>query len=226
MSNNGEFIPRRKSDATRYGALVQGVISAPDYDPATVGLTDADVAELGDALSANQAVLAEMNVLKAATQAKTKELSGPKGTHRRMLAILRKIGNQARVSSASGGQLALIGIKRKKTKPSRRGITPDAPSFSVGEMFPNVMRVAFRVAGSNSPRARAENAIGVQVAVVDGANPPADGEADHAPIKTISRSPAQLDTSGWPARVRLYARWINRRVETSGWSLPQAVTRL
>ena len=87
-----------RATPTRYGALVQGVISAPDYDPATVGLTDADVAELGDALSANQAVLAEMNVLKAATQAKTKELSGPKGTHRRMLAILRKIGNQARVS--------------------------------------------------------------------------------------------------------------------------------
>ncbi len=225
MSNNGEFIPRRKRDATSYGALVQRVVSAPDYDPATVGLTDADVAELGDALSANQAALAEMDMLNEATKAKTKELSGPKGTHRRMLAILRKVGNKARVSSASSEQLALIGIKRKKTKPSRRGITPDAPSFSVGEMLPNVMRVSFRVNGSNSPRARAENAIGVQVAVADAANPPSDDEANHAPIKTISRSPAQLDTSGWPARVRLYARWINRRVETSGWSLPQAVTR-
>lgn len=225
MSNNRDFIPRRTIDATNYGALVHRVISAPDYDPATIGLTDADVAELGDALSANQTVLAEMDMLKETMKAKTKELSGAEGTHQQMLAILRKIGNKARVSSASNEQLVLIGVKRKKTNPSRRGITPDAPWFFVCEMYPNVMRVAFRVAGSNSPRARAQNAIGVQVAVVDGANPPTAGEADLAPIKTISRSPAQLDTTGWPIKVRLYARWISRRVETSNWSSPQSVTR-
>jgi hypothetical protein len=225
MSNNGDFIPRRKADATNYGALVHGVISAPDYDPATLGLSDDDVAELGDALSANQAVLSEINVLKAAMQAKTTELSGPNGTHRRMVASLRKIGNKARASSADGGQLASIGVKRKTTNPSRRGITSDAPGFLVGEMFPNVMRVAFRVTGSNSTRARAENAIGVQVAVVDGANPPAAGEADRVPIKMLSRSPAQMDTSGWPVQVRLYARWISQRGETSGWSSPQSVRR-
>jgi len=224
MSNNSDFIPRRTCDAINYGAHVHGVISAPDYDPATIGLTDADVAELGDALSANQTALAEIENLKAAMQAKTKELSGPNGTHRQMLAVLRKIGHKARVSSASADQLDLIGVKRKKAKPSRRGITLEAPSFSVGEMFPHVMRVTFRVTGSASPRARAENATGVQVAVVDGANPPTNDEADHAPIKTISRSPAQLDTSGWPQQVRLYARWINRRVETSCWSGPQSVT--
>jgi hypothetical protein len=64
----------------------------------------------------------------------------------------------------------------------------------------------------------------VHIAVVDAAQRSRSGEADMAPIKTVSRSPAKLDTTGWPAKVRLYARWVTVRGETSPWSEPQQVT--
>jgi hypothetical protein len=225
MNTNHDFIPRRTIDAINYGALVHQTISAPDYDPTTIGLTDLDVSELGDLVSANQSVLADIHSLKAALQAKTKLLSGPNGTHRRMVAKLRSIGSKARSSAAPNQQLAGLGMTRKTTNPSRRTITTVAPSFSVVAMSHGNVRVAFRVSDSNSPRARAEHATSLQIAVVDAANPAAEGEADNAPIKTVTRSPAQLDTTGWPAKVRLYARWISRRGETSAWSSPQSFTR-
>jgi hypothetical protein len=225
MNKNHDFIPARVIDATNYGVLVHSGISAPDYDLTSIGLTGADVSELGDLVSANQAVLTEINALKQALMAKTKQLSGPKGTHRAMVAKLRKIGSKARSSDASHDQLAGLGIQRRTTNPSRRTITVEAPAFSVIAMAPGVIRIAFRVNDSNSPRARAEHATSLQIAVVDAANPATNGEADHAPIKTATRSPAQLDTTGWPGKVRLYARWISQRGETSAWSAAQSFTR-
>ena len=127
MSNNNDFIPRPKRAATSYGALVHGVIAANGYDPATLGLTDADVAELGDMVSANQTLLAEIDALKQTLMAKTKELSGPNGNHRRMVAKLRNIGNKARISNASNAELALIRVRRKKSNPTPRTISSDAP---------------------------------------------------------------------------------------------------
>jgi hypothetical protein len=53
-----------------------------------------------------------------------------------------------------------------------------------------------------------------------------NAEADNAPIKSVSRSPVQLDTTGWPAKVRLHARWVTQRGETSPWTLPLSVTVL
>jgi hypothetical protein len=226
MANNGDFIPRPKMDATNYGTLVHGVIAADDYDPATLGLTDADVAELGDLVSANQNLLVEIEVLKAALMAKTKELSGPNGNHRRMVAKLRNIGNKARISNATNAELAMIGVRRKKTKPSRKAAPADAPELVLESALPGLIRLRTREMGSASPRARAANANGVQIAVVDAANPAADGEADHAPIKSASRSPVQLDTTGWPAKVRLYARWETQRKEFNPWSWPQVLTVL
>jgi hypothetical protein len=225
MNSNHDFIPRRTIDAANYGALVHSTISAPDYDLTTIGLTDADVTELGDSVSANQAVLAEINAHKQALMAKTKQLSGPNGTHRAMVANLRKIGIKARASNAPNPQLAGLGMPRKTTNPSRRTITVEAPVFSVYAMAPGVVRVSFRVGDSNSPRARAEHATSLQIAVLDAANPATSGEADHAPIKTVTRSPVQLDTTGWPVKVRLYARWISQRGETSAWSAAQSFTR-
>ena len=43
-------------------------------------------------------------------------------------------------------------------------------------------------------------------------------------MKSKSRSPFTLDSTGWPAKVRLYARWETARKEVSGWSLPLLVT--
>ena len=219
MSNNGIFIPRRKREATDYGALVHGVLSGADFDPATIDLADADVTELGDALAANQAALARVDSLKAELMAATKTLSSPKGTHQRMVAKLRFIGNKARVSSASSGQLIALGIKRKTLRGSRRNAPPDSPEFSVNHAAPGLITVRYRTLGSASPRARAENTTGVHIAVVDAANPVTSGEADMAPIKTVTRSPSNLGTTGWPSRVRFYARWATQRGEASPWSL-------
>lgn len=225
MSNNGDFIPRRKIVATDYGASVHGVISAQDYDPTTIGLTDADVTELGEAVAANKALLSEIGGLKNTLIGKTLALSGRKGTHRRMVTILRKIGNKARVSNASESQLTGIGIKRKKANPSRRNITSDAPGLGVSDWRPDYLKITFRVITSSSPRARAKNSMGIQLAVVDGANPIEAGEMDRAPIKLITRSPTDVKTTGWPVKLRLYARWISVRGETSAWSSPLEVTR-
>ncbi len=226
MANNGDFIPRAKGAATDYGAVVHRVIAADDYDPATLGLTDADVAELGDLLAANQTLLNKIGALKLALMGKTKELSGPRGNHRRLVAKLRNIGNKARFSSAATADLAMIGVRRKKTKPTRKTAPAEAPWIAVESLLYHSIKLRFRETGSASARARAANTTGVQIAVVDAADPAANGEADHAPIKSASRSPMQLDTTGWPAKVRLYARWETQRKEYSPWSGPQVLTVL
>jgi len=224
MANHGDFIPRPKVDATGYGALVHGVIAADGYDPATLGLTDADVTGLGDLVSANQDLLAEIDTLKAALMGKTKALSGPNGSHRQMVAKLRNIGNKARISNASNAELIQIGVWRKKTKPTRRNAPSVAPEFSLAGVMPGVIRLRTRESGSASPRARAANANGIQIAVVDGTAAVTDCEANDAPIKSVSHSPMQLHTARWPAKVRLYARWQTQRGEVSDWSLPLTVT--
>jgi hypothetical protein len=224
MTNNSDFIPRPKMDATSYGTLVHRVIAADDYDPATLGLTDADVAELGDLVSANQTLLAEVDAIKAMLMAKTKELSGPNGNHQRMVAKLRNIGNKARVSNATAPELAMISVRRRKTKPTRRNAPSDAPGLTLELAQPGVIRLRVRETGSASPRARAANANGIQIAVVDATVDYTDNEANEVPIKTVSHSPMQLDTTGWPAKVRLYARWQSLRGETSPWSLPLPIT--
>jgi hypothetical protein len=91
-------------------------------------------------------------------------------------------------------------------------------------MMPGVIRLRTRESGSVSPRARAANANGIQIAVVDGTAAVTDCEANDAPIKSVSHSPMQLHTARWPAKVRLYARWQTQRGEVSSWSLPLTVT--
>lgn len=93
-------------------------------------------------------------------------------------------------------------------------------------MAPGVINVRFREGGSAQPRARAVNAIGVQIAVVNGAAAAVAGEVDSAPSQFISRSPVALDSTKMPDQVRLYARWITQRGETSPWTLPLEVSVL
>ncbi len=222
MSSNGDFIPRPKAGATSYGALVHGVIAAEGYDPATLGLTGADVAELGDLLSANQNLLAEIDAFKASLMAKTKALSGPNGNHRLMVAKLRNIGNKARSSNATSAELAVIGVRRKA------GSTPkpapsDAPGITLDHLLPGVIYFRLHDNGSAGPRARAANATGAQVAVVDGTTPLTAGEADKVPQVFVSRTMGQLASTAMPAQVRLYARWQTQRGLVSPWSAPLTV---
>ena len=224
MANHGDFIPRPKVDATGYGALVHGVIAADSYDPATLGLTDDDVAGLGDLVSANQDLLAEIDTLKAALMGKTKALSGPNGSHRQMVAKLRNIGNKARISNASNAELALIGVRRKKTNPTLRSAPADAPGITLDHLAPGVIYFRLHDNGNAGPLARAENATGAQVAVVDGTTTLTAGEADKVPQVFASRTMGQLDSTTMPAQVRLYARWQTQRGLVSPWSAPLTVT--
>ena len=93
-------------------------------------------------------------------------------------------------------------------------------------MVPGFIRLRAREMGSASPRARAANANGLQIAIVDGTAAIADGEADKVPIRYVSHSPFELGSAEMPAKVRLYARWQTQRGDVSGWSLPLLVTVL
>jgi hypothetical protein len=224
MSDLEKTIPKRQRDVLEYGDLVLGMFTAEGSDPALFGLTDADVAELGNLVAADRAALDEVNAHMLAARSKTKKLSGPKGTHRKLVAKLRAIARTARESKAPAGKLAAINIRRKNYHPASVTAPMDAPEFSIGGVWPGIINVRFRVTGSARPRARAAQTMGVQIAIVDATKPVADGEVDAAPSVFLSRNPGRLDSTKLPHRVRLYARWLTRRGKTGPWSLPLAVS--
>lgn len=226
MTTSQETLPKRHSGLLAYGVQMLGQFKSGELDPADVGLRAADVAELDSLVSEHRTRLAKVGQLRDAMKAATKALSGRKGSHARLSAKLRQCANLARFSSASNDVLALLKVKRKKRRGTRRNAPDTAPAFSMEKVVAGRIHLRFRTNGSASPRARAKNANGVQVAVVDAANPMVSGEADRVPIKILTRSPSFLPTTNWPVRVRLYARWFTQRGETSGWSTPLLVTVL
>jgi hypothetical protein len=226
MAKHIKFIPRRQTDLARYAAHVHKVISADDYDPSLLDMTATDVVRVGKAVVANQAVLDEIDALKLKLRAKTKELKGPKGTHWRVVVEVRKIGVKARASSAPADALKKIGMKRPAPKRGLRPAPTDSPEFTFTGTIAGMIGIRFRESGSARPRARAADTLGVQIAFADAANPRKDGEADRSPSLLVTSSPAKLDSTGWPARARLYARWITRRGLTGPWSLPLPVTTM
>jgi hypothetical protein len=218
-----KFLPRRQADVVIYGGHVHGVLAADGFDPASVGLTPADVTELGTLVSDGQTALDEVNAARLELQAKIKALNATNGTHARLVGKLRGIARSARTSPATPETLAEIGVSRNKTNQTPRTAPAESPQFTVGGVTPGVIHVRFRMVDSARPRARAEHTTGVQIAVVDGATAPADGEADTAWNVFVSHSPAELNATQMPRQVRLYARWITRRGHTGRWSLPVAV---
>jgi hypothetical protein len=215
-----KFLPVRKADQLAYAKQIHDVVSATGFDPTTLGLTPTDVTELGTLLTADQANADAINTANAAKKAKTQDMSAPGGTHDQLLAKVRFIANAARVSNASDGVLASIGVSRRAPNPTPKNVPAAPPEFSLANVKPGVINIRYHEEGSAHPRARAATATGVQIAVVNAANPAADNEADNAPILTVSRSPAALDSTKMPANVRLYARWITQRGQTGPWSLP------
>src|SRR5262249_33469425 len=157
-ANNGHFIPRQMRAATNYGANLHRVLSATSYDPSKVELTDANVDELGDAVAANKAAQAKVDKLTTALAAATKALSGRKGTHQRMVAVVRKVCNKVRTSGASSPQLAELKLKRTKRRHTRRNAPTVAPEFNVEHAIPGVIKISFRESGSGNIRAKAANA--------------------------------------------------------------------
>lgn len=137
---------------------------------------------------------------------------------------VRSIANAARISDATDGVLATIGITRRAPNPTPKTVPQVQPEFTLVGVKPGVINLRFREEGSAQPRARAANSNGVQIAVVNGTAAPADGEADTAPNIFVSRSPASLDSTNMPGQVRLYSRWVTQRGLTGPWSLPLNVS--
>ncbi len=224
MAEVTNFLPRGKADVLAYARQMHDAVTATGFDPASVGMTPADVTELGGLVTEGQAALEAANAARLEAQARTKDLSAPSGTHARLVAKLRAIANVARVSDATTGALAAIGVRRKKLRGTDRLAPRTPPEFSLAGAVPGVLMVRFRTEGSARPRARETNTIGVQIAFVNGATPTVKGEADTVPSRFVSSSPATLDSRDLPKQARLYARWMTQRGLTGPWSLPLAVS--
>ena len=220
----GKFIPNQQSAVLAKAAQMHEVLSQPGVVPADYGLTAQDVTALGTLLTAAQAAGGERN--NAAETKKSKTTAFSASALPQLVDKVRDLGNKIRISDAPDDLVQTVGVERRKATPTRKTAPAEAPELAVEKLAYNSIKLRIHEVGSASVRARPATTTGVQIAVVNAANPVAEGEADNAPIKSASRSPVQLDTTGWPAKVRLYARWETQRKEFSPWSGPQVVSVL
>jgi len=226
MSNEIKFLPKRKAEQIAFAQQMHDVVSATGFAPTSIGIAAADVTDLGTLLTADQGNHSAINNATATKKAKTQDMSGPGGSHSQLLDKVRNIANAARVSNASDGVLATLGITRRAPSPTPKTVPQEPPEFTLVSVKPGIINIRFREEGSAQPRARAATTNGVQIAVVNGTPTPTDGEADAAPNQFVSRSPASLDSTNMPGQVRLYARWVTQRGLTGPWSLPLSVSVL
>lgn len=224
MATTLKFLPKRKGDLLTYGQQVHEVLTAQGFVPTSLGLTPEDVTKLGTLLTTTQDAHDTVNAARMQVKAATQGLSAPGGANDQLEAHLRYIANAARVSNATDDEVMTIGVSRRDPSPTRKNAPEAAPEFSLVNVVPGRINVRFRQSGSASPRARAKDTKGVLIAVVNGSQPQADGEADNVPTRQYPRSPLGLDSTAMPAQVRLYARWVTDRGLTGPWSLPLEVT--
>ena len=220
----GKFIPSQQAAVLLKAAQMHAVLSKTGVVPDDYGLTAQDVTELGTLLTSAQSAGGDRD--NAAENKRSKTTTFSAGALPDLVGKIRDVGNKVRISDATDDMIQAIGVDRRKGTPSRRTAPTDPPGITVLSVLYHAVRLRITATGNASSRARALNAIGVQIAVVDAANPATVDEQDNAPIKSASRSPVQLDTTGWPAKVRLYARWETQRKEFSPWSGPAVVSVL
>ncbi len=226
MANEIKFIPRRKAEQIAYAQQMHDVLSGTGFVPTSINITAEDVTELGTLLEADQGNHTAINNAAATKKAKTQDMSGPGGSHEQLMNKVRIIANAARVSNASDGVLASIGVTRRSPGSTPKTVPQEPPEFTLVNVKPGVINIRFREEGSAQPRARAATTNGIQIAMVTGTAAPVNGEADSAPNQFVSRSPASLDSTNMPGQVRLYARWVTQRGQTGPWSLPLNVSVL
>jgi hypothetical protein len=224
MDKEIKFLPTKKAEQIAYAQQMHDVVSATGFTPDTIGITAADVTELKALLTADQGNHTAINNATAIKKSKTQDMCGPDGSHDQLMGKVRDIANAARISNASDGVLATLGITRRAPSPTPKPVPQVQPEFTLVGVKPGVINLRFREEGSAQPRARAANTTGVQIAVVNGTAAPADGEADAAPIIFVSRSSASLDSTNMPGQVRLYSRWVTQRGLTGPWSTPLNVS--
>lgn len=220
----GKFIPNQQSAVLAKAAQMHGVLSKTGVVPADYGLTAQDVTDLGTFLTSAQSAGGDRDNATETKKSKTSAFSS--AALPQLVDKVRDMGNKIRISDATDDMVQTVGVERRKATPTRKTAPSDPPEIAVESVTYHSIKLRIHETGSASARARAANATGAQIAVADAADPAADDEADNAPIKSASRSPVNLDTTGWPAKVRLYARWETQRKEFSPWSGPQAVTVL
>jgi hypothetical protein len=220
------FLPTKLAEILSYAKQVHDIISASGFTIGDVGLEAGDVTVLGAKLDAAQSAFDDAAAARLAAQSKSSALTGTGSAMDQLVNELRDLANKARASSATDDALAGIGIGRKSASRTPTSVPTDSPEFTLESVKPNVVNVRFRENGSASPRARMAEAIGVQIAIVNGATAPVDNEADSAPNVFASRNPAALNSAGWHQQVRLYARWVTARGQVGPWSLALSVTVL
>ena len=226
MANEIKFLPVRKAEQIAYAGQMHAVVTATGFDPLTIGVTAQDVTELGTLLTADQGNHSAINTATATKKAKVQDMSAPGGSHPQLMDKVRVIANAARVSNATDGVLASMGITRRSAGATPKTVPQEPPEFTLVNVKPGIINIRFREEGSAQPRARAATTTGVQISVVNGTPAPVDGEADAAPNQFVSRSPSSLDSTNMPGQVRLYARWVTQRGQTGPWSLPLSVSVL
>lgn len=226
MDKEIKFLPTKKADQISYAVQMHDVVSATGFVPTSINITPGDVTLLGTLLDADKGNHTAINNAASIKKQKTQDMSGPGGSHEQLMNHVRTIANAARVSTASDGVLASMGITRRSPGSTPKTVPQEPPEFTLASLKPGIINIRFREEGSAQPRARAATTTGVQIAVVDGTVAPADGEADAAPNQFVPRSPASLDSTNMPKQVRLYARWVTQRGLTGPWSLPLNVSVL
>jgi len=220
------FIPNKHADTMKVAGDYNAKITAPGFDPTTVDLTPADVTQFTGIYTAAKAGYSDSSQAKDNKKSKTGAFSGPGGLYQQMVGEMRRHGNIIHVSKAPDAVCTNLGVDRRSPTHTRKTAPADAPEFTLEDIVPGKARFRTSTLGDVGHRNRPDTASGIQIAIVDGTTAIVSGEADSARVVSVSRSPFTLNTSDWPAKARLYARWETQRKEVSGWSLPLLVTVL
>ena len=202
---------------------MHSILSATGADPTHYGLTADDVTDLGALLASAQSAYADRENSKESKKSKTSAFSGAGQALDQLVAKVADCGNKIRVSAATDDEVVAVGVDRRKAGVTPKQAPVGAPSIALDRLSPGVIYFRLHNNGSAGPRARAQNAIGAQVAVVDGTATVTAGEADNVPHTFVSRTQGQLDSTAMPPQVRLYARWQTQRGLVSPWSAPLTV---
>ena len=216
-------MPGQQAAKLSKAAQMYGVLSAAGVDPTHYKLTAAEVAAFGTLLANTQAAYAARENIKAAKIAITHAFSGPGQLLDQLTAKVQYCGNKIRVSDCTDDEALATGTDRRKGSPTPKNVPANPPGVTLDSLQPGVMRLRIYDTGNSGARARAENANGSQLAVVNGTAAIVANEADTVPTILAPRSPWTLDSTKMPGTVRIYARWQTQRGELGPWSAPLTV---
>jgi len=136
---------------------------------------------------------------------------------------MQDFGGKIRVSDCTDDEALKTGTNRRKAGLTPQTAPANPPGVTLDSLQPGLIRLRIYDIGSAGVRARAQNACGAQIAVVNGTAAITANEADTVPTILAPRSPWPLDSTKMPDTVRIYARWQTPRGLNSPWSAPLTV---